>query len=362
MPEDAGERTEAPTPRRRQEARRRGQVARSQDLTAAIILLGTMVALNVIGPAILGDLIGMLRYCLGSFGQSGMDPRNMSEVLWLACHVMLRTVGPVMLVAAGLALAGNAVQIGWLLTAYPLKPSLAKLNLINGAKRLFSSRSLVQIAQNLAKTGLVVLVAFVTIKDRVDQIVYAMALHHVALLGVASELLFLLAIRLGLVLLVLALLDYAYQRYRHEKDLKMTKQEVKEELRRMEGDPLVRRRRREVQLQLTIQRIRAAVPQADVVVTNPVELAIALKYDAETMNAPKVIAKGKGYVAQRIRQVAIEFGVPIVERRPLAQAMYKAVEVGQEIPPRFYKAIAEILAYVYELAGRGYTRRAAAAG
>jgi flagellar biosynthetic protein FlhB len=157
--------------------------------------------------------------------------------------------------------------------------------------------------------------------------------------------------------LVLAIIDYAWQRWKHEQDLKMTKQEIKEEFRRMEGDPMLKQRRRQVQQQLAQQRMRYDVPKADVIITNPTELAIAIKYDADAMAAPRVVAKGQGYMAAMIRQIAAEHGVPIVERKPLARALYKTVEVGQEIPREFYKAIAEVLAYVYEITQRGYRRR-----
>jgi len=163
---------------------------------------------------------------------------------------------------------------------------------------------------------------------------------------------FKLGIRLSAALLVLALLDVAWQRYKHERDLRMTKEEVKDELRSMEGDPQVKQRRRQVQLQLAIQRIRRDVPTADVVVTNPTHFAVAIRYDATAMVAPKVVAKGADHLALRIRQVAQEFGIPIVERAPLARALYADVEVGDNIPERFYRVVAEILAYVYELTGR----------
>jgi flagellar biosynthetic protein FlhB len=180
----------------------------------------------------------------------------------------------------------------------------------------------------------------------------ALALDHLAIVGLAGHLAFRLGIVLGVVLLILALFDYAYQRYRHERDLRMTKEEVKDEMRSMEGDPVVKRRRREAQMQLATQRMRQAVPQADVVVTNPTHVAVAIRYDPETMAAPKVTAKGADHLALRIRQIAAAAGVPILERPPLARMLYQDVDVGREIPERFYQAVAEILAYVYELTGR----------
>ncbi|HRX86050.1 MAG TPA: EscU/YscU/HrcU family type III secretion system export apparatus switch protein, partial [Phycisphaerae bacterium] len=175
--------------------------------------------------------------------------------------------------------------------------------------------------------------------------------HHDVYTMIAVALLK-LGIRLAIVLILLALADYAYQRYRHEKDLRMSKEEVREELKHMDGDPTMKRRRREVALKLAMQRIQRDVPQADVIVTNPTHLAIALRYRPEEMNAPRVVAKGADLMAIRIRQIAAVHRVPIVERRELARMMYDVVEVGQEIPERFYEAIAEVLAYVYELSGK----------
>ncbi len=172
------------------------------------------------------------------------------------------------------------------------------------------------------------------------------------MLPVAGEVVFEVALRMALVLLVLGLIDYAYQRWRLEQSLRMTRQEVRDELKRMEGDPLIKQRRRQLQQQLAVQRINLDVPKADVVVTNPTEYAVALRYDEVTMQAPRVLAKGRDYLALRIRQVAEQHGVPIVQRPPLARALYATVEVGQEIPPQFYRAVAEVLAYVYRITGK----------
>jgi flagellar biosynthetic protein FlhB len=196
-----------------------------------------------------------------------------------------------------------------------------------------------------------------TMSGRADAIVhlFMFPLHEGFALG--ASLMFELTMWMGAALLILALLDFAWQRYRHEKDLRMTKEEVKDELRSMEGDPQLKRRRKEVQLRLAMQRLRRDVPTADVIVTNPTHVAVAIRYDAETMPAPKVIAKGADLVAMRIRQIAIEFGVPIVQRPPMARAMYESVEVGEQIPERLYQAMAEILAFVYELEGKSPARR-----
>jgi flagellar biosynthesis protein FlhB len=178
------------------------------------------------------------------------------------------------------------------------------------------------------------------------------ALTFTQIFGLGTTVVYTIALRVGIAMLVLAIIEYLYQRWRIEKELKMSKQEVKEEMRRMEGDPKIKQRRRQIAVQQLKKRLKKDVPTADVVVTNPTEFAIALKYDAGTMHAPRVVAKGQGLIAQHIREIAIAAGVPILERKPLARALYKLVEVGQEIPEEFYSAVAEILAYVYELSGK----------
>ncbi|NLX13228.1 MAG: EscU/YscU/HrcU family type III secretion system export apparatus switch protein, partial [Phycisphaerales bacterium] len=259
------------------------------------------------------------------------------------------------------ALVSMFLQVGWLFSLKPLRPNPGKLNPLTGLKRMFGPRAFVQLVMGVAKMSLLGLVAYMTIRDEINTLFFASSLHKLGILALSAQLVFRLGIRLALILLVLAIFDYIYQRHRTQKDIMMTKEEVKEEMKRMEGDPKVKQRRRQVQMDMAMRRIRAAVPKADVIITNPTELAIAIQYDAQSMSAPRVTAKGAGFLAQRIRELAIEHGVPIVERKPLAQALYKTVEVGQEIPAQFYRAVAEILAYVYELAG-GRSSRAAAVG
>ena len=346
----ADEKTEAPTPRRRQEARTKGQVARSQDLTAAGLLLGGFLALWVFGPGIWGYLLQITREGLGGESVSRV------ETLWPYAGMIAwegaRRVGPFLLVLFVVMLMVLLAQIGWLFSWQPLMPTLSKINPLNGIKRLFSVRSLMQAAINFGKLLVVGSVAYVTLVGSAAAILYAFSFGFEDIFRLGSSLMFSLAMRLGVALLVLALLDYAWQRYRTERDLRMTKEEVKDEMRSMEGDPLIRRRRREIQLQMAMRRLRKEVPTADVVVTNPTHVAVAIKYDADTMAAPKVVAKGGDYLALRIRQLAAEFGIPIVQRPPLARAIYEGVEVGEYVPERLYRAIAEILAYVYELTGR----------
>ena len=357
MPESTLDKTEPASPRKREEARAEGQVSRSADLTAAVVLLGGLFLLQYTGDRILSGFLEVTRQCLGQGAPGELDPSRMMPTLRGAVDVGAAVVLPVMLGLTVLALLACLGQVGVLLTFKPLRPKLDKLDPINGFRRMFSARSAVHLVLGLAKMGLLSLVAWSTVRNRVDVLAQIPAMAFPTIVGLTCELVFTLGLRLAIALLVLAVIDYIYQRRKFESDLRMTKEEVRQELRNMEGDQKIKGRRRQIQFQMAMQRVRSTVPKADVVVTNPTEYAVALRYDTESMNAPKLGAKGHDQLAKRIREVAIEHGVPIVERPPLARALYRQVEVGQEIPAALYKAVAEVLAYVYELAGRGYRRQ-----
>ncbi|MFH1419572.1 MAG: flagellar biosynthesis protein FlhB [Planctomycetota bacterium] len=361
MPGDDGDKTEAPTPRRKTEARERGQVAKSSDFSSAILLVVGMLSMRWFAPNLMAGLLEIVKGHLFIEGPAAASRVDLPVLVASVGLTMLTAAGPILFCVLIAALVANLLQVGMLFTTHPLIPKLDKLNPINGIKRLFSTRVLMQFAMNLVKLALVSLVFYVAVKDRLDDILLALGVCGWHQAVVLASVLFDVGLQLAVVLLVLALFDFAWQKYKHEKDLRMSKQEVKEEMRRMEGDPLIRQRRRKMQFAAAIQRIKSAVPTADVVVTNPTQLAIAIKYDAKTMHAPTVVAKGQNLLARKIREVAIQHGVPILERKALAQSLYKLVEVGQEVPERFYKAIAEILAYVYELSGKAKRRARAPA-
>ena len=360
MPADAGEKTEAPTPRRREDARKQGQVARSQDLAAAVLLLMGFVALFLLGPGLWRSLLEILKE-----GLAPDSPTSLNDIMPYAVAALWDvgkrlTVFILILLAAilGVLLA----QVGWLLTFKPLVPSLSKISPLAGMKRLFSTRTLMMAVANFGKLIIVTFVVYLTVMGSAAAIIYAFTFEYRDVFNLGAALMFKLGMRASVALLILALLDFAWQKYSRERDLRMTKEEVKDELRSMEGDPKLKGRRRQIQLQLALQRLRKDVPTADVVVTNPTHVAVAIRYD-ETMAAPKLVAKGADHLALRIRQIAAEFGIPIVQRAPVARALYADVDIGEYIPERFYRAVAEILAYVYELAGgsRGAPRRELAA-
>ena len=355
MPADAEQKTEPATPRRRSEARAKGQVARSQDVTAAVLLLSGFIALAILGPGLWNTLLMITR--AGFEGNGVYRAADLPPFAMAVAGEALRRVVPLLLILFVAMLLALYAQIGLLFTLQPLMPSLAKLNPISGIQRLFSIRSVMLAAANFLKLLVVGLVAYLTLKSGADAILFAVTFGFQEVFTLGSALMFDLTMRLGVMLLIVALLDFAWQRFQKERDMRMTKEEVKDELRSMEGDPLIKRRRRGIQLQLAMQRLQQDVPKADVIVTNPTHLAVAISYDSGSMAAPKVVAKGADQVALRIRQIATGLGIPIVERKPLARALFATVEVGDYVPERLYQAIAEILAYVYELTGRGARHR-----
>lgn len=334
------------------ETRNKGNVPRSQDLGAVVVLIAGIVSLRMLGGGMWEKMQLLVRTSLGFEGATVPKAEDMAEWAFQAGRIFASLVVPFMIIMFVFAVIIAYLQTGWLFTWEPITPSLGKLNPLNGIKRIFSARSAIKLLIDTGKLLAVSTVVYVTVAQKLDEIMGVILLHEAAMWAQAAGIVFTVTVRILLMMLVLAILDYVYQRYKHEQDLKMTKEEVKEEMRRMEGDPTMKRRRQQVQQQLAIQRIRTAVPQADVVVTNPTEFAVAIKYDSAIMSAPRVVAKGQDYMAVHVRRIAIQYGIPIIERPPLARALYSAVDVGQEIPVEFYKAVAEILAYVYELAGR----------
>jgi len=358
MAEDAGDKTEAPTPRRRTEAREQGNVARSQDLTMAMMLLGVLITLHITGRRMIVALKALVHTMLSSDSLTDFSSSSATGGALHALYVAGYAVAPLLIAVVIIAAVANVVQVGFILSPQRLQPNLGALNPFRGVGRLFSGRNSVRILMNLAKMALLSMVAYSAIHSRIVLIMGVQQLTFLQIFALGADVIYAIGLRVGAAMLILAILDYAYQRWRHERDLRMTKQEVKDEMRRMDGDPKMKARRRQVALAMLKRRLKKDVPTADVVVTNPTEFAVALKYDAGSMHAPKVIAKGQGAIAQRIREIAIESGVPILERKPLARALYRLVEVGQEIPEQFYAAVAEILAYVYELSGKTKRRQA----
>jgi flagellar biosynthetic protein FlhB len=350
MAEGEGDKTEAPTPRRRQEAREQGNVARSPDLTSAVLLVGGLLLLKWYGLPVLGALRQVVAEMLSGKSLSNMNPDVANTQVVHAFANVGWALAPLLIGLMLVVILANIAQVGFLLSPARIQPNLAALNPIRGLSKLFSGKtSGMQLLMNTVKVALVGLVGYSAIGNRIGQIIAVQELSFLQIFSLGAGIVFSIGIRIGILLLVLAIIDYINQRRRIEESLKMTKQEVKDEMRRMDGDPLIKQRRRQIAIQRHKKQLAKDVPTADVVVTNPTHYAVALKYEQGTMRAPRLIAKGADLMAQRIRELAIEAGVPIVERAPLARAIYRMVDVGEEIPEEFYSAVAEILAYVYEL-------------
>ena len=352
MAEENGDKTEAPTPRRRQQADEQGDIARSQDLVAAALMVGAMLLLKYYGAGVILSLRTLLAEMLGKASLSDFSGDSALNSLLRAVSVAGRALAPLFIGLVLIALVGNFLQIGFRFNPAKLQPNLQVLNPFGRIGRLFGGRSPVQGAMTLLKFALIAAVAYSALRDRLLPIIKSQGLDFFQIFALGAEVVYAVVFRIGMALLILAIIDYVWQRYRHEQDLKMSKQEVKDEMRSMDGDPKIKQRRRQIAIQIANNKLKKTVPTADVVVTNPTEFAVALKYDPDTMHAPRVIAKGQGTAATNIRRIAIANGIPILERKPLARALYRLVEVGQEVPEQFYAAIAEILAYVYELSGK----------
>lgn len=361
MAENDGDKTEAPTARRREEAREQGQVARSPDVTAALLLLATLLLLNNTGGKIVLAMKQFLEKMLSGASLNDFDPGVALRSFASALGDVGIAMSPLLAGIVIVGILGNILQVGLVLNFARLTPNFEALNPARGFSKIFGSGfKPVPTLINIAKLVVLSLVAYSALHGKIGLIVKAQGMAFEKVFRLGSTVIYAIALRLAIALLVIALLEYIYKRWKLEQDLKMTKSEVKEEMRRMEGDPKIKQRRRQLAMQRLQQKLKKDVPTADVVVTNPTHFAVALKYDKATMRAPRVVAKGQDFLAQRIREIAIEHGVSILERKPLARALYQNVEVGQEVPEEFYAAIAEILAYVYELTGKSRRRAAMA--
>jgi flagellar biosynthetic protein FlhB len=350
----AGERTEAATPKRRDEARRRGQVARSIEVNTAVVLLGAWGLINLFGSSMAGRLLRFGQTLWEHGATQDWSPEGVRQLLVQALWVSVLVGGPIALGGMLLGVAANLLQVGFLFTLEPLTPNFGRLNPLEGLKRIFSRRSLVELVKSLLKMGLVGFVAYQTVRDDLGRFPTLMQVGLPGAVRFMMDLISRLLLTVGILMLILAIADYLYQRFEYEVSLRMTKQELKEEFKNIEGNPEIRAKIRQKQRELARRRMMADVPKADVVVTNPTHFAVALAYAQGEMGAPKVLAKGQGLVALRIREIAKEHGVPVVENKPLARELHKLVEIGQEIPFHLYQAVAELLAFVYQLKKKGY--------
>lgn len=352
MPEKGDqERTEKPTGRKLSKAREEGQVAKSQEISSAFILLGALGVFLFAGPWMfwaLSDFMHGIFQNLGTLHIKGISARAfLFEVLQ---HVGL-IIMPLLLVLLILGIAANLLQVGFLFTLKPFVPKLSKFNPIKGMKKFVSLKSLVELLKSLVKIVFIGGISWLVLRGELDVIPSLIEMSVGQILTYIGTVSLKMVFYVGLGMIVLATIDFSYQRWQHTKDLMMSKQEVKDEAKQSEGDPQVKSKIRQVQREMAMRRMMESVPDADVVITNPTTLAIAIKYDAKEMFAPQIVAKGAKLIAEKIKDVARENDVPIVENKPLAQTLFKSTEIGDFVPVNLYKAVAEVLAYIYKLRG-----------
>lgn len=361
MSDSAGEKKHSASDRRRRQAREDGQVVKSQDLTSAALLMAAMGALWTLGLPASEQMAGALR---DSLSQPRMAPLEAQDAAsWLmgyAGRLAMATV-PMLITMFIAGVLVNLVQTGIIFSTKKIMPQFSHINPLSGVKRILSLQGLMRLGFGMFKVAVISVVAYLSLRYYSDSILNMAALTVPQIASVMFRCLIGTGAIIGGALFVLAILEYAFQKWKHDQDLMMTDQEVRDEMKDTEGDPQVAARRRQVQRQMMMQRAESEVPQADVVVSNPTELAIAIKYDPVTMPAPIVLAKGAGPLAQKIRRIALENSVPVVERKPLAQVLYKTVDVGGVIPADQYQAVAEVLRYVYQMQGKEIPSAAAAA-
>jgi flagellar biosynthetic protein FlhB len=350
--ESFSERTEQATPKRREEARRKGQVAKSREIPSIFILMGGTSILFLFGSSLYRHLSDLMTR---SFQQIGARSFSLETVHFLnvdMIHSLLLMLSPILITVLVLSVLGHYVQSGTLMAAEALKWDWSKLNLITGLRRLLSKQSLAELLKSILKFVIVGWIAYITIKKELPRLSLLIDQEPEAILEYVRSISWGLLLRIGMVMIVLAGMDYLFQRWTYEKSLRMTKQQVKEEFKQTEGDPIAKSRIRSLQRQMARRRMMAEVPKADVIITNPTHLAMAIFYQMKKMEAPKVVAKGSGFIAEKIIEIARNHHIPVIENRPLARILYKTVEVGQMIPSSFYHAVADILAYVYRMKNR----------
>ena len=346
------DKTEKATPKKRNKARNQGKVAQSQELGTVAVLFFSGIGLLLFGGSIMRFLIVTMRFFLRTSGEAVVNAKWVAGTYSMIFVGMMSALAPILAVLVVAGLGVHFMQVGFLFTTKALKPKLSAIKPSLKKLNFFSKEKLLKLGISMGKIFIVSYVAYKTIRGEADNFFPLMdqtlGQMWIFLCGTAFKII----MRVCVLLLLLAIIDYIYQRHKHEEDLKMTKQEVKDERRMIEGDPKVKSHIRAKMRELGFQRMMSNVPNADVVITNPVTYAVAVKYDSELMMAPKVVAKGARLVAERIKEIAQMNNIPIVENKPLAQALFKLVEVGFFIPLSFYKVVAEILAYVYRLKGK----------
>ena len=348
MPDQGtGEKTEDATPKRKRDAREEGNVANGKEINQAVTLLASFMLLYFLMQRIFFGIINQIRYYFSELIVQDMSIQNAFHILYGAFFEIINLIFPIMIVTAAAGVLINFVQIGALFTTKPLVPDLKKIDPIKGFKKIFSLKGFVEFIKSLSKLFIISTVAYNFIMNNISTFQKSLDLGlEESILEIASQI-----ARMGFAiiatLIVLGILDLLYQRWQHNKDLKMSKYEVKQERKEMEGDPMILQQRKQRQREMSMNRMMSEVKDADVVITNPTHIAVALKYDLDEMDAPLIIAKGERLIAQKIKEKAREAEIKIIENKPLARSLNKMTEIGDQVPVELYQAVAEILAEVF---------------
>ena len=350
--QDKSSKTEEPTGKRLTDAEKKGQIPKSQEINHWFMILGATMVVGLLATNMAQQIRGTVLMFIAEPHLVPMDFNHLVHLMRVMTGKMLIILGPVFGLLMFLALAANIVQHMPVITAEKMKPKLSKIDPIKGAKKLFAMRQIVEFLKGLVKISIIFIVVAFYVWPQRDLLPQLITVETVEIFNVLKRMALVMLVSTLVVMLVVAVIDLVYQKFEHIKGLRMTKQEVKDEHKQIEGDPQVKARIKSVRLQRARQRMMAAVPDADVVVTNPTHFAIALEYKPETMSVPKVVAKGVDAVALRIRDMADEHYIPIVENPPVARALFAACDLGDDVPLQHYKAVAEIISYVMQLKQR----------
>lgn len=349
-----GEKTEQATPKKQRDARNKGQVPQSREANGAVALLILAVFLNIFGPLFMERFFVLYQLVMDACAEpwTVFEGRNFMVFAIRVVMEMMLLTGPILLVVMVTGATLNYMQVGFLFTTETLKLKLDRINPLSGFKRMFSARSLVELTKSSSKAAVMIYITYAYLKDKQSLLVNLFDMDPWLMGAAMWRTVFDIVLRNAVFLIIVALFDYLYARYEHNKQLKMSKQEIKEEYKQTEGDPLIKAKIKERQRQMSMQRMMQDIPKADVVITNPTHFAVAVVYDGSRDAAPRVVAKGQDLIALNIRKIAESNGVPIVENKPLARVIFKAVQIGEYVPPDLYQAVAEVLAYVYNLRKR----------
>jgi flagellar biosynthetic protein FlhB len=345
----AGEKTEKATPKKREEARKEGNVARSSELTSAVALAAILVVLRFSGTLIWNGWMSLMHTDFTMPVPSDWTSSTVTELFLMQGMEAVKLLFPVVGMALVTGVAVAVIQVRPMFVFKLLAPKFSRIQPLAGFQRLFSTHSLVEMIKSIVKLCVIGAISYFGVVQMISQIRGFTQEDVNQLPGLVGGMVFNLGMKIAALMVALAFFDFLFQRFEYEKKLRMTKQEVKDEMKQMEGNPEIKGAIRRRARQIAFRRMMEEVPKADVIVTNPTHFAVALKYDAQMMSAPTVIAKGADMLAQRLKERAASAGVPLVENRPLAQTLYKSVEVGGAVPAELYKAVAEVLAYVYRL-------------